>query len=142
MLRLWCITLFSVIILGLLKGGVSWAIKLISHARLNEMSDLADTSGNILTPLAVMFRYCLPFGEIAGVLVLDGAPATGGGGIPDIKAFLNGNLLKNFLDFRTLIVRVCGVILVISCGALSGPEGPMAHVGTITPCRTGNCMIL
>jgi H+/Cl- antiporter ClcA len=93
------------------------------------MSSLITTTGTIYGSMMIGVAYALVSGIIPCILVLYLSTAAAGGGIPDIKAYLNGNLLRNFLSFRTLMARIVGVCLVTSCGVFAGPEGPMAHVG-------------
>merc|ERR1712187_427268 len=59
-------------------------------------------------------------------------PAAGGSGIPDLKAYLNGNILPRVLRKRTCFCRLVGLMFVNSGGLFAGTEGPMAHIGGIT----------
>jgi chloride channel 7 len=126
----WLLTMLTAVLLGLINGGISWAYIMLESSRLDQMSEVA-ADGEVGLSMLVMMSYCAVFGLVACLLVLRVSPAAGGSGIPDIKAFLNGNLLPGFLSRRTLLVRLVGVILVISSGVIAGPEGPMAHVGVI-----------
>ena len=129
---LWLITLLTAIILGFVKGGVYWMSTLLWDARIDNMTSLiVDASGSIYPGMGVYIAYAAVFGVFATVLTVNVREAGGGGGIADIKMFLNGNILHGFLSKRALFVRVFGISLVTSCGAMLGPEGPMAHVGTI-----------
>ena len=133
---LWLLTLISSIIVGLVKGGVSWTVESLRNLRLGQMSE----TGSIFASMGLMVGYCILSGLISAILVLFVSPVAGGGGIPDIKAYLNGNLIRDFLSYRALIVRLVGVCLVTSCGVLAGPEGPMAHVGMILTVLVPTCI--
>jgi len=109
---------------------VEWAITSLRDVRLDQMAQLADGTGAVFASMGVMSTYTLLSGVIS-FLIARSISAGGGGGIPDIKAYLNGNLLPDFLSWSTLIVRLIGVSLVASSGVMAGPEGPMSHVGMI-----------
>jgi chloride channel 7 len=127
----WLLTFLAALCVGLVKGGVSWGTSTLRNLRLSEMTTLSERTTSIYASMGIMVAFCLLSGLISAVCVLNLSTAAGGGGIPDIKAYLNGNLLSSFLSFRTLAARLVGVLLVTSCGVMAGPEGPMAHVGMI-----------
>ena len=135
---LWFITFVSASVIGLLKGGITIISRNLWRLRVGIMSSLAETTYTIWSAMGVYMTIALGSGVFASVLVLFVAPWSAGGGIPDIKAFLNGNLLSGFLSKRTLFSRLIGIVLVTSCGVMAGPEGPMAHagliIGVILPC--------
>ena len=56
-------------------------------------------------------------------------PSAAAGGIPEIKAYLNGTHVKNFLRLRAVLVKIFGTILSVSSGLAAGQEGPMIHIG-------------
>lgn len=57
------------------------------------------------------------------------APAASGSGIPEVKTVLNGFVLSDVLTFRTLTVKLIGLLLAVASGMSLGHEGPMVHVG-------------
>ena len=58
------------------------------------------------------------------------APEADGSGIPEVKSILSGVEMPNYLTWKTLASKVCG--LVCCSGALSiGKEGPHVHISTI-----------
>ena len=129
---LWLNTLISGVGIGLIKGAVSLLVRLLWRGRIEAMSTLATNHDNsIWSPLGVYVAIALLSGITASLVTVFIAPASAGGGIPDIKAFLNGNLLPGFLAKRTLLGRLVGITLVTSCGVMAGPEGPMSHAGLI-----------
>ena len=127
----WVLIFVASTFVGLVKGAMSWGVISLRNLRLDQMSLLASSSGSILQSMGVMIAYVFACGLIASITVLFLAPASAGGGVPDIKAFLNGNSLIQFLFWRTLVGRIIGVIFVTSCGVMAGPEGPTAHIGMI-----------
>ena len=130
-ISLWLITFAAGVTIGCVKGAVFWFSYLLWTARIDNMSAVAEEEGSIFSAMGVYVGYAVVSALAASLLVLFLSLAAGGGGIADIKTFLNGNLLPGFLCKRTLLARVLGVSLVTSSGAMAGPEGPMAHVGTI-----------
>lgn len=57
------------------------------------------------------------------------APAASGSGIPEVKTILNGFVLPDVPTFRTLLIKLPGLIFAVSSGLALGHEGPMVHVG-------------
>ncbi|CAA6661458.1 unnamed protein product [Spirodela intermedia] len=57
------------------------------------------------------------------------APAAGGSGIPEVKAYLNGVDAPEILSFRTLVVKIIGSILAVSSSLHIGKAGPMIQTG-------------
>lgn len=58
-------------------------------------------------------------------------PAAAGAGMPEVIAFLNGNLQTRAYEFSTLVLKVVGSICIVSSGLMSGFDGPMIHIGAI-----------
>ena len=63
------------------------------------------------------------------------APMAVTSGLPPLKAFLNGVNVPGLLEFRTLVAKIIGTILVVSTGLPLGKEGPMVHTGAIVAAR-------
>eukprot|EP00927_Polykrikos_kofoidii_P046362 TRINITY_DN40595_c0_g2_i1.p1 TRINITY_DN40595_c0_g2~~TRINITY_DN40595_c0_g2_i1.p1 ORF type:complete len:853 (+),score=134.34 TRINITY_DN40595_c0_g2_i1:29-2587(+) len=61
-------------------------------------------------------------------LVFTFAPAASGSGIPEVKTILNGFVLPDVVTFRTLAIKVPGLVLAVASGMSLGHEGPMVHV--------------
>lgn len=58
-------------------------------------------------------------------------PASAGGGISEIKCYLNGVNVPGYLMLKTLICKIVGVTFSVSAGFPVGKEGPMFHSGAI-----------
>uniref|UniRef100_A0A8V0YYV2 Chloride channel protein n=1 Tax=Gallus gallus TaxID=9031 RepID=A0A8V0YYV2_CHICK len=54
-----------------------------------------------------------------------------GSGIPQIKCYLNGVKIPHVVRLKTLVIKVCGVILSVVGGLAVGKEGPMIHSGAV-----------
>jgi len=59
------------------------------------------------------------------------APIAAGSGIPEVKAILAGFSLPGFLEPRTLVAKVLGVVLLLGAGLPIGKEGPFIHAAAI-----------
>jgi chloride channel 7 len=54
-----------------------------------------------------------------------------GGGIPEIKAFLNGVNLSEFVNIRLLFAKIIGICFAIAAGLPIGKKGPLIQIGSI-----------
>lgn len=124
-------TICAGVCIGLAKGSVSWAISSLRSERLNEMSIQADQTGGIAYPMGVMIIWMGVSALLTSIIIVKFSPSAGGGGIADMKAYLNGNVLVGFLSLRTLLGRLLTIPIVTSSGAMLGSKGPLSHVGMI-----------
>ncbi|XP_010287295.1 PREDICTED: H(+)/Cl(-) exchange transporter 7 [Phaethon lepturus] len=70
---------------------------------------------------------------VGSVIVAFIEPVAAGSGIPQIKCYLNGVKIPHVVRLKTLVIKVCGVILSV-VGGLAFPlqhEGPMIHSGAV-----------
>ncbi|KAJ1565865.1 hypothetical protein HK096_008331, partial [Nowakowskiella sp. JEL0078] len=51
-----------------------------------------------------------------------------GSGIPEVKTILGGFVIRGFLGFRTLVVKVIGLSFSVSSGLNLGAQGPLVHI--------------
>lgn len=56
---------------------------------------------------------------------------TGGSGIAEIEAFLNGVRIPNVINVKTFIGKIVSLIFSFSSCLVLGPEGPMYHIGAM-----------
>ena len=54
-----------------------------------------------------------------------------GSGVAEVIGFLNGVNYPEFINIKTLITKVFGVVLSVSGKLCVGKEGPLAHIGAI-----------
>lgn len=106
----------------------SWKFGVI-HSLMSKCDTL--TVSCISTPYAVLLGINLAFVFFAVVLCVYVAPSAAGSGIPEIKCALNGVKRRDWLTFKTLLVKVTGVIAMVSATMPVGKEGPMIHSGAI-----------
>jgi chloride channel 7 len=55
--------------------------------------------------------------------------AAAGSGIPEIKSFLNGVNMKQFVKIRVLIAKLIGMCFSVASGIPTGKKGPIIHIG-------------
>lgn len=65
-------------------------------------------------------------------------PAGSGSGVPDVMAYLNGVMMINLFNIKTLLCKVCSCILAVAGGLPVGPEGPMIHIGALVGAGVGS----
>jgi chloride channel 7 len=58
-------------------------------------------------------------------------PLASGGGISEIKAFLNGVNLNQFVNVRIVVAKILGVSFAIGAGLPIGKKGPLIQIGSI-----------
>jgi H+/Cl- antiporter ClcA len=58
-------------------------------------------------------------------------PASAGGGISEIKCYLNGVNVPGYFSLKTLVCKIVGVTFAVSASFPVGKEGPMFHSGAI-----------
>ncbi|XP_005294471.4 H(+)/Cl(-) exchange transporter 7 [Chrysemys picta bellii] len=68
---------------------------------------------------------------VGSVIVAFIEPVAAGSGIPQIKCYLNGVKVPHVVRLKTLLIKVCGVILSVVGGLAVGKEGPMIHSGAV-----------
>lgn len=79
------------------------------------------------TAVGTSLLFVLPAAFLIGML----KPAAAGAGMPEVIAFLNGNLQTRAYELSTLILKIVGSVCIVASGLLSGFDGPMIHIGSI-----------
>ncbi|KAF9926212.1 hypothetical protein FBU30_004171 [Linnemannia zychae] len=51
-----------------------------------------------------------------------------GSGIPEVKTILGGFVIRGFLGFRTLMIKLIGLPLMVAAGLNMGKQGPLVHI--------------
>jgi chloride channel 7 len=74
--------------------------------------------------------FCQFYAIISG-LMMWWEPCAVSGGIPEIKAYLNGVDLYRFVRVKVLIAKTIGTFFSVASGLPLGKEGPMIHAGSI-----------
>jgi H+/Cl- antiporter ClcA len=71
--------------------------------------------------------FAVPAAAVIGMF----KPAAAGAGMPEVIAFLNGNLQVRAYELSTLVLKTLGAICIVSSGLLTGFDGPMIHIGSM-----------
>lgn len=71
----------------------------------------------------------MAFALIASLLTVFVAPVASGSGVAECMGMLNGVKYKDYISFRTLFVKIVGIIFAVSSGLCVGKEGPLVHIG-------------
>eukprot|EP00927_Polykrikos_kofoidii_P035917 TRINITY_DN30403_c0_g1_i1.p1 TRINITY_DN30403_c0_g1~~TRINITY_DN30403_c0_g1_i1.p1 ORF type:complete len:1154 (+),score=143.52 TRINITY_DN30403_c0_g1_i1:151-3612(+) len=132
----WVLTVIISAVIALEVAGLLMLSKVLQDWRLGAVAAVIAKPGSSNAPLLVAFLILLFYALVAGfgsaMLVVFVAPRAGGSGVPDLKAFLNGNMIPGLFSWRTWFSRSLGLVLVTSAGLFAGTEGPCSHLGAIT----------
>lgn len=109
------IGIFSAIAALLVKESIGWlgTLRIQSIERFGVHTTL---------PIAGLI-----FGILAGWLIENCAPGTGGGGIPQVKAVLARYPIV--LNLKLGLVKALGTIFILGAGLPLGSRGPIVHIG-------------
>ncbi|KAG0262235.1 hypothetical protein BGZ95_004059, partial [Linnemannia exigua] len=58
----------------------------------------------------------------------NGPNSHGGSGTPEVKTILGGFVIRGFLGFRTLMIKLIGLPLMVASGLNMGKQGPLVHI--------------
>jgi H+/Cl- antiporter ClcA len=125
----WGLSIVIGLLIALTGKTITEGIELLSGFRNRKLQELFDSS----EPGTHAFSFFVLYN---GTLVLIGTlmtvfiePSAAAGGIPEIKAYLNGSHVKNFLRLRAIAVKIVGTMLSVSSAMACGQEAPMIHIG-------------
>jgi H+/Cl- antiporter ClcA len=97
----------------------------------NQTANEQFADGCLAAPYFTLMCFNCGFVLIATALCAAFATEAKGSGIPEIKCFLNGIKRRGWLNLKTMIVKVLGVLFSVSATMPVGKEGPMIHSGAI-----------
>lgn len=119
---------------GLIACIVDIAIELLSdykYAFLKRSVDQNVLIGDLVVPyLFYMLTNIVPV-AMGSILVTYAEPVASGSGVPIMKCYLNGIKVPRVVRFKTLLVKVFGVVTSVVGGLAGGKEGPMIHAGAV-----------
>ena len=125
----WTLSIVIGLLVALAGRLIAFAIEHIAGFRNRKLQALFDSS----EPDSHAFIFFVLYN---GALVLTGSlltvfvePSAAAGGIPEIKAYLNGTHVKNFLRLRAIAVKIVGTMMSVSSAMACGQEAPMIHIG-------------
>lgn len=124
---LWAVMVLTAMGVAVTNMGIICGIWLLTNLKLRWTHEAmlvsvplgAFTIVSVSTILAVM----------AAVLVTVGAPGCAGGGLPELKGYLNGSKIPGLFSGRAFVVRFLGLVAACSSGLPIGREGPSIVLG-------------
>lgn len=122
-----------VILIGMLVGCTGVFVAVVTEALIEWKYHIAEKyidEGKWAGSFFVYVVISLLFGIISALLCFI-VPNAAGSGIPEIKAFLNGVGIRQYVRVKVLIVKAIGVCFSVASGLPVGKEGPMIHIGAI-----------
>lgn len=76
-------------------------------------------------------------------LIVQLVPFSGHSGIVELKAIISGLVMRGLLNFKVVIAKITGLVLVVSSGLWVGKEGPLVHIsGAIAHCVASRFSLL
>eukprot|EP01084_Bolivina_argentea_P124065 219856_1 len=108
-------------------------IQIFSTLRWGLIREAENTSWNEWTPILVYFvlTFCLVM--FSSVITQWLCPVAAGGGVPEVKAVLQGSSNLAMNSFRLVWVKFVGVVCATGAGLSVGLEGPLIQIAcTIT----------
>ncbi|KAG4067704.1 hypothetical protein HA402_005476 [Bradysia odoriphaga] len=130
----WMVFILIGVLTGITACIIDIAIEIISGYKYNFLKNSVDyniLSGDLYAPyLFYVLTNIIP-ATFGSILVAYVEPIAAGSGIPLVKCYLNGVKVPRIVRFKTLIVKVVGVISSVTGGMVGGKEGPMIHAGSV-----------
>lgn len=130
----WMVFILIGVLTGITACIIDIAIEMISGYKYNFLKNSVDyniLSGDLYAPyLFYVLTNIIP-ATFGSILVAYVEPIAAGSGIPLVKCYLNGVKVPRIVRFKTLIVKVVGVISSVTGGMVGGKEGPMIHAGSV-----------
>lgn len=79
----------------------------------------------------VWILWCAVFAGLSILVIEFISPNAAGSGIPEMKCILSGIEIDRFLNFRTLVAKIAGLLFAFAGGLSIGKEGPFVHISAI-----------
>jgi len=127
---LWFAHLICGILVALLSFLLSSAEDELTLFRTKYLQNLIDEDKKP----AAYFWYAgsaLILAFIAALLTVYIGPGAQGSGVVEVMGLLNGVNYPDAIGFKTLFVKVVGLLFAITSGLCIGKEGPLIHIGAI-----------
>ncbi len=135
-LKRWGLFFTIAVLTALFATGVIFATKRLNAIKFGTVDAIIERehAGAVWpgTAFAACGAISAAYALAAALIVVNVEPLSGGSGIPELKAYLNGVNLPRLLRFKTLAAKVVALPLALGSGLPVGYEGPMAHVGAAT----------
>ncbi|XP_078237676.1 H(+)/Cl(-) exchange transporter 7 [Pogona vitticeps] len=133
-IRRWVICAMIGILTGLVACFIDIVVEYLAGLKYELVKGNIDgftETGRLSFSLLLWATLNASFVMVGSVMVAFIEPVAAGSGIPQIKCYLNGVKIPHVVRLKTLVVKVCGVILSVVGGLAVGKEGPMIHSGAV-----------
>mmetsp|Transcript_3374 Transcript_3374/g.7745 ORF Transcript_3374/g.7745 Transcript_3374/m.7745 type:complete len:767 (+) Transcript_3374:64-2364(+) len=100
-------------------GWVSWS---------DDLDPAQQSRGMFLQGFGCFIAISTVMATVSALLTWGFAPLARGSGIPEIKTILGGFVMKEVLEFNTLVIKILGLSLSVASGLSCGKEGPLVHI--------------
>eukprot|EP00761_Pharyngomonas_kirbyi_P012339 gb/GECH01012366.1/.p1 GENE.gb/GECH01012366.1/~~gb/GECH01012366.1/.p1 ORF type:complete len:763 (+),score=121.47 gb/GECH01012366.1/:1-2289(+) len=127
----WLMSLLIGITTGIVAYGAIFCIDKIYEVKLWLVDGFLVQGDNRAKGIAFLIYVSINLflALLSSCIIIFVEPAAAGSGIPEVKGYLNGVLVRHAFNIRTLIGKWIGVICSVSASLPVGPEGPLIHNG-------------
>lgn len=115
-------------VLGALAALLDFGLGRAIAGLLSSRVTLMDKSTSWLAQYSIFVLYGTFIFSIGYITVRYISTMAAGSGIPEISTILSGVDIPGFLNFRTLLSKVLGLLFVLGSGMQGGREGPFVHI--------------
>ncbi|NWH41466.1 CLCN7 protein, partial [Chloropsis hardwickii] len=133
-IKRWVICAMIGILTGLVACFIDIAVENLAGLKYRVVKDNIDkftAKGGLSFSLLLWATLNASVVMVGSLIVAFIEPVAAGSGIPQIKCYLNGVKIPHVVRLKTLVIKVCGVILSVVGGLAVGKEGPMIHSGSV-----------
>ncbi|XP_074866365.1 H(+)/Cl(-) exchange transporter 7 isoform X1 [Carettochelys insculpta] len=133
-IKRWVICAMIGILTGLVACFIDIVVENLAGLKFRVVKDNIDkftAKGGLSFSLLLWAALNSSIVMVGSLIVAFIEPVAAGSGIPQIKCYLNGVKVPHVVRLKTLVIKVCGVILSVVGGLAVGKEGPMIHSGAV-----------
>ncbi|KAI8797392.1 H(+)/Cl(-) exchange transporter 7-like isoform X2 [Biomphalaria glabrata] len=130
----WIICFLIGVFTGLTAGFIDFGVEKISEVKFQTVKIWVDKcvlDNCMYLPQILWFLINMGLVLVGSFLTTYFEPVSAGSGIPQIKCYLNGVIVPHVVRFKTLVIKVIGVLSAVAGGLAVGKEGPMIHSGAV-----------
>lgn len=132
----WLLHVLTAVMVSLVAAVVAYSVDNLESYRAETLSRIVlavrvPVIGRVLGYFFWLFT-ALALVAVGTAVVVFIEPAAGGGGIPDVMAYLNGVHMRRAMNVKTFVVKVISCVCAVGSGLPVGLEAPLIHLGAIT----------
>uniref|UniRef100_A0A3P9IP86 Chloride channel 2c n=1 Tax=Oryzias latipes TaxID=8090 RepID=A0A3P9IP86_ORYLA len=113
------------LVMALLSWGMDYCIAICEDAHKWMYGGL---DSNVLLQYVAWVTYSVVLITFSAGFTQILAPQAAGSGVPEMKTILRGVVLKEYLTFKTLVVKVISLTFALGSGMPLGKESPFVHI--------------